>query len=155
MGNQESQILTMGSDGGRWEAFTYDISNMAEPHFFVTEDHVRGSLIRFTPSPGDIDWQKPWGMLHGNGTTDYLELTPNAERTGGTYKWVPDRTQGRKSAESYYPNCEVGRFFLGICSLLIFLIFHLTDINTTCCLTGNRSKRRLHLLRFQETDANV
>ncbi|CAB9522525.1 osmC-like protein [Seminavis robusta] len=106
MGFREPQQLTMGSTGGRWESFTYDIRDRNEPHFFVTEDHVRGALIRFTPNRDQIDWQKPWDMLHADGTTDYLELTPNAQGTGGTYQWIPQREQGRNNAALYYPNCE-------------------------------------------------
>lgn len=106
MGEREPQQMTMGSYGGRWESFTYDISDMNAPRYFVTEDHVRGALIRFTPAPSEIDWQKPWGMLHGNGTTDYLHLTPNGDGTGGTYKWIPERGRGRENAALHYPNCE-------------------------------------------------
>ena len=96
----------MGSNGGRWESFAYDISDMNAPKYFVTEDHIRGALIRFTPSPSEINWQKPWGMLHGNGTTDYLLLTPNGKGTGGTYEWVAERNRGRENAAAHYPNCE-------------------------------------------------
>ena len=45
-------------------------------------------------------------MLHGDGTTDYLHLKPNARGTGGTYEWVSNRELARQNAGSYYPNCE-------------------------------------------------
>ena len=46
MGGHKSEMLTMGSYGGRWESFTYDISDLNAPHFFVTEDHARGALSK-------------------------------------------------------------------------------------------------------------
>lgn len=45
-------------------------------------------------------------MLHGNGTTDYLFLKPNAQGTAGTYEWIPSRERARMNAADYYPNCE-------------------------------------------------
>lgn len=67
---------------------------------------IYSCLVRFTPAPDNIDWQNPWPMLHGNGTTDYLHLKPNARGTGGTYEWIPTRERARQNAAAYYPNCE-------------------------------------------------
>ena len=47
MGGHASEQLTMGSHGGKWESFTYDISDLGAPHFFVTEDHVRDAMSKF------------------------------------------------------------------------------------------------------------
>jgi hypothetical protein len=40
MGEHSPQIMTMGNEGGAWESFAYDISDLNKPRFFVTE--VRG-----------------------------------------------------------------------------------------------------------------
>jgi len=107
IGEREAQQLTMGSWGGSWESFAYDISDMNAPHFLVTEDHARGAMIRFTPARDAINWAEPWGMLHGNGTTEYLVLTPDdSSGNTGTYKWVLDSNAAENSAAKYYPNAE-------------------------------------------------
>jgi hypothetical protein len=94
----------MGSSGGRFEAFAYDIEDPSEPHFYVTEDHEKGALRRFTPD--DPDWTNdPWSMLHGNGTTEYLVLKPNNKK-GGTFRWTEDEELAQNNARKYYPNTE-------------------------------------------------
>jgi hypothetical protein len=104
-GSRESEILTMGKSGGRFEAFAYDIHNPSEPHFFVTEDQEKGALQRFTPE--DPDWMNdPWSMLHGNGTTEYLVLKPNTKKNGGTFRWTENKDLARNSARRYFPNTE-------------------------------------------------
>ena len=103
-GQREPQLMTLGSDGGRWESFAYDIRDSLKPHFFVTEDHHKGTLRRFTPeSPG---WNNPWNMLHGPGTTDFLMLTPNANNDGGTFIWTNDKTAAKYNAKAFYPQSE-------------------------------------------------
>lgn len=39
LGIREPQLMTLGSDGGRWESFAYDVRNKNVPRFFATEDH--------------------------------------------------------------------------------------------------------------------
>ena len=46
MGGHKPEQLAMGSQGGRWESFTYDIRDLNAPRFFVTEDHARGALSK-------------------------------------------------------------------------------------------------------------
>ena len=87
-----------------WESFAYDIHDYTKPRFFVTEDAQRGAVQRFTPE--NPDWRKPWDMLHGNGTIEYLILTPDSTGNSGTYEWTNKRVLGRKSASEVYPNCE-------------------------------------------------
>jgi hypothetical protein len=72
---QQSAVpITLVSDGGQFDSFAYDIRNLDEPLFYVTEDSERGALQRFTPdSP---DWNDPWGILYGGEPTHYLLLYP-------------------------------------------------------------------------------
>jgi len=97
--------MTLGKEGGAWESFAYDMRNMQTPRFYLTEDHPRGAVQRFTPNT--VDWKKdPWKMLHGDGMTEYLKLIPNAERTGGKYRWITARVTARNNAFQHYPNVE-------------------------------------------------
>ena len=107
-GEREPEILTLGINGGRFESFAYDVRDPTEPHFFVTEDQVKGALQRFTPHEPDWD-NDPWSMLHGNGTTEYLVLKKN-NKDGGTFRWTEDKDLARNNAKKYYPNTE-GTFF--------------------------------------------
>ena len=104
-GVRTPQNMTMGAEGGTWESFTYDLRNMSEPHFYLTEDASRGAVQRFTPNR--VDWRKdPWKMLHRAGTTEYLKLIPNEQGTGGRYRWIKNRIAARTNAFAYYPNVE-------------------------------------------------
>lgn len=103
-GEREPQVMTMGSNGGQWESFAFDIRNKQNPSFFVTEDARQGAMLRFIPdSP---DWSKPWEMLHGNGTIDYLMLVPNATNDGGMFTWTTDEREAKINAAKYYPFSE-------------------------------------------------
>ena len=104
-GVRKPQNMTMGAEGGTWESFTYDLRNMSEPHFYLTEDASRGAVQRFTPNR--VDWKKdPWKMLHRAGTTEYLKLIPNAQGTGGQYRWIKNKVAASTNAFAYYPNVE-------------------------------------------------
>jgi hypothetical protein len=103
-GEREPQVITLGSDGGRWEAFAYDIRDRTTPRFFATEDHSKGTVRRFTPS--SPNWDDPWDILHGNGTTDFLMIFPNATNDGGTYQWTNDKIAAKANAKMYYPMTE-------------------------------------------------
>lgn len=105
-GEREPQVMTLGSDGGRWEAFAYDIRNLDVPHFFATEDHNKGTVRRFTPETTLWGTGNEWEMLHGKGLIDYLVVSPNENRTGGTFEWVQDLEAARNNARSYYPQSE-------------------------------------------------
>jgi len=105
-GVREPEVLTLGKDGGRFESFAYDISNLNEPHFFVTEDRPRGALRKFTPFEKNINWTDPWNMLHGNGTTEYLILNPNDQRNGGSFQWSTNIQAARRNAKEWYPQTE-------------------------------------------------
>ena len=97
-------MLDLGKSGGSFESFAYDIRNRTSPRFFVTEDHKRGALQMWEPD--EVDWSMPWEMLHGSGSTKYLELKPNKDMTGGTFRWTRSRDKGRANARRYYPNTE-------------------------------------------------
>lgn len=68
-GSREAQLMTLGSSGGRWESFAYDIRDKENPRFFATEDHNKGTVRRFTPDI--VNWDDPWNLLHGEGVIDY------------------------------------------------------------------------------------
>lgn len=103
-GKRNPEVMTLGRDGGRWESFTFDIRDLNTPHFFATEDHSKGALRRFTPdSP---NWDDPWSILHGSGTTDFLMIFPNETMEGGTYIWTNDKEAAKSNAKQYYPMTE-------------------------------------------------
>ena len=103
-GQREPQIMTLGSDGGRWESFAYDVRDLSKPHFCVTEDHHKGALARFTPdSP---DWNNPWGMLHSEGKIHYLQLNFDSTSNGGTFEWIIEKETARQNARDHYPQTE-------------------------------------------------
>jgi hypothetical protein len=101
---RKPEVMSLGSGGGNWESFAYDVRDQSTPRFFVTEDKLRGALQRFVPdSP---NWDEPWDMLHGNGKTDYLMLVPNSTNDGGMFVWTSDEEASRSNAELYYPETE-------------------------------------------------
>jgi hypothetical protein len=99
-GVRKAAVITLGKDGGRFESFAYDIRNLDVPYFYVTEDRSNGPLQRFAPD--DPDWNDPWGVLYGDGTTDYLVLNPSS----GTYSWTTDKELAKKNAKDSYPNSK-------------------------------------------------
>lgn len=99
-GERESRIITLGSDGGRFESFAYDIYSTGAPQFFLTEDRDAGKMQRFRPS--NPDWNNPWDILYGEGLIDYLMLVPDS----GTFWWTSDSQEAENNAEEYYPNSE-------------------------------------------------
>jgi hypothetical protein len=103
-GEREAQLLTLGNEGGRWEAFAFDVRDRDQPRFFVSEDHNRGAVRQFTPQ--DPNWENPWDMLHGNGVTEFLILTPDEGQDGGTFEWSNDKEAARNNARLYYPQTE-------------------------------------------------
>ena len=103
--NAAPKRLYLVKAGGRFESFAFDVRNRNVPRFFVTEDHARGALRRFTPTL--VNWTDPWNMLHGAGTMEYLVLEPTSLQQGrGTYKWVTSLSQARGNAANYYPDSE-------------------------------------------------
>lgn len=103
-GKDKAEETTLGGGGGNWESFAYDVRDQNTPRFFISEDKEGGALQRFVPeSP---DWNKPWDMLHGDGTTHYLMLVPNATLDGGMFVWTTHEEDGRSNAEKYYPETE-------------------------------------------------
>eukprot|EP00980_Cylindrotheca_fusiformis_P005679 scaffold1184_cov132-Cylindrotheca_fusiformis.AAC.100 len=103
-GQKAPEILTVGSEGGNFESFAYDIRDLAHPHYFVTEDHREGALRRFTPY--DPNWDEPWSMLHGQGEVHYLVLFPQGDGSNGTYEWTENKMRAKSNADSYYRNSE-------------------------------------------------
>ncbi|KAL3905022.1 MAG: hypothetical protein SGILL_009843, partial [Bacillariaceae sp.] len=103
-GQRPPELMSMASEGGIWESFAYDDRRVDLPRFFVTEDHHKGCLRRFTP---DIaNWTDPWQMLHSPGTTEYLILNPNATNNGGTFEWTDDFERAKENALVYYQHTE-------------------------------------------------
>ena len=105
-GVRPAEKLTVGSETGHFESFTYDIRNMSEPHFYITEDAPRGEIQRFTPDT--VDWTKdPWTMLHGPGDIDFLFLERNpTDQVEGTFTWIKNREKARRNAFELYPSVE-------------------------------------------------
>jgi hypothetical protein len=85
--------------GGNFESMAVDNRDANRPVFFVTEDHERGALRRFTPSPCDLP--PSWDMIHHEGTIDYLEFLPNNK-----FQWTRYLQKGRDSAFQYFRNVE-------------------------------------------------
>jgi hypothetical protein len=102
-GERDAQVLKLGSNGGRWESFAYDIRDRSKPRFFVTEDHNKGTVRRFTAQ--DPDWDKPWEMLHGDGVVDFLMVHPTSNN-GGTFEWSSDKEAAKNNARTHYPQTE-------------------------------------------------
>jgi hypothetical protein len=103
-GERGGEVMTLGSSGGRWESFAYDVRNRERPHFFATEDHSKGTVRRFTPD--NPNWDDPWNILHGEGVVDFLMIFPNATNNGGTFVWTNDKEAAKNNARSYYPQTE-------------------------------------------------
>ena len=104
-GQRDPELVTLGKEGGKWESFAYDIRDTQTPYFFVTEDVEDGALQRFLPQ--EVDWDSPWDMLHGDGTTEYLLLSPDdIQRVNGTFEWGTNKTEAQANAIAYYPNTE-------------------------------------------------
>jgi hypothetical protein len=111
-----SSLLTTLSHrklGGRYEAFAYDDRDKKAPRFFVTEDMSNGPTLRWTPDPDSFDWDKPWDILTGNGTLDYLLLKPTipeadnyTDGATGTFEWTSNLTLARKNANLYAQGTE-------------------------------------------------
>jgi hypothetical protein len=109
-GRRPPEKLTISTmQGGRYEAFAHDDRNKSMPRFFATEDQQNGPLRRYTPFPESIDWENnPWDMLHGNGTLEYLVLTPDETSNGttGKYEWISSIDQAREKTLVTYPGSE-------------------------------------------------
>jgi Bacterial protein of unknown function (DUF839) len=106
-GVRQPEPLTLGAEGGAFEAFAYDIRNLTQPRFFASEDRVSGCLRRWTPV-NPMWGMDPWPMLHGLGTTEYLILQPDFAAGGdrGTFSWTTDEQTARNNARQYYPYTE-------------------------------------------------
>ncbi|CAB9504743.1 osmC-like protein [Seminavis robusta] len=107
-GVRDPMPLTLGSGGGAWEAFAYDIRDLNKPYYFVTEDDEEGAMHRWTPD--SVVWgMDPWMMLHGSGQTDYLILQPdfdNGNGNNGTFYWTADLDEARDNAKDFYQYSE-------------------------------------------------
>lgn len=103
-GRRNPEVITLGSDGGRWESFAYDVRDRNTPRFFATEDRQKGALRRFTPD--NPNWDDPWEILQGTGKTDFLLLFPNETMNGGTFVWTDNLDEAKSNAEQYYPFTE-------------------------------------------------
>jgi hypothetical protein len=104
-GQRAPELMTLGSAGGRWESFSYDVRDKDKPHFFSTEDHNKGTTRRFTPNVTHWGGDE-WKMLHEEGVVDFLFVNPNEERTGGSFEWIDDLAAAKNNARSFYPQSE-------------------------------------------------
>jgi hypothetical protein len=103
-GQKPSEQIVLGNEGGQWESFAYDDRNSIAPHFYITEDHSRGALARYTPN--NPDWSNQWDiLLDANGEKDYLVLTFETAQSG-TFYWTTDREEAMISAVTHYPLSE-------------------------------------------------
>jgi hypothetical protein len=98
-GERQPGVITLGEDGGQFEAYAHTADNQ---YHFVTEDDERGALRRFRPDSLAGLATDPWNMLYGPGKTDFLVLNPDA----GTFEWTSDELAARDNAEKFYPGSE-------------------------------------------------
>jgi hypothetical protein len=124
----------MGLAGGAYEAFAFDIRDMAVPRFFLTEDDVFGALERFTPSAPDFV-NNPWNLLLGEGTHEWLLLLPDPSNSNfGTFTWTLDLPSARSNAGMYYPSSEgldvTGNTLVFVCKGIKQLYILNLDTNT-------------------------
>ncbi len=106
-GVRPAERMTLGSEGGWWEAFAYDVRDKTTPRFYATEDQANGALARFTPTaPKWSNAQQSWKMLHNSGVTEYLILNPVGGNDTGTFSWTTNRESAKENAMSYYPSTE-------------------------------------------------
>jgi len=104
-GSREAKPISLGSDGGIFEAYAEDVRDMDNSHFFITEDDRYGAMQRWTPN--NPNWNEPWQLLLGEGVTDYLVLIPTVEdHSQGNYSWTTDKAEAQNNAGLYYPNSE-------------------------------------------------
>ncbi|KAL3924724.1 MAG: hypothetical protein SGILL_000867 [Bacillariaceae sp.] len=105
LGLRPPEMATIGSAGGRWEAFAFDDRDKNTPRFFLSEDHNKGTTRRFTPS--QTHWGgDEWKMLHEDGVIDFLLVHMNANKSGGTFEWTNDIEAARNNARIYFPQSE-------------------------------------------------
>jgi hypothetical protein len=117
-GERRPGIITLGKDGGNFEAYAHTADGQFH---FVTEDDERGALRRFRPDSLADLVTDPWNLLYGAGKTDFLVLNPDA----GTFKWTLDESSARDNAEKFYPGSE-GMAIRGC--MLYFVSKHLTTL---------------------------
>lgn len=101
-GERRPGIITLGSDGGEFESFAYDLHSKDAPQFFLTEDTDDGPLQRWVPD--DPNWDDPWNILYGKGTTTYLLL--DISTYPNTFRWTSDKREAAENAARRYPNAE-------------------------------------------------
>lgn len=95
--NEPMKTELVEPTGGNFESMAVDYRDPDNAKFFVTEDHERGALRRFTP----CDVPPSWDMLHHKGTIEYLEFLP-----GNKFRWTSSLSRGRQSAFDYFKNAE-------------------------------------------------
>ncbi|KAL7535638.1 hypothetical protein ACHAXR_006623 [Thalassiosira sp. AJA248-18] len=95
------QITKLGGNpGGNYESVAVDNRNPHQPIFYVTEDHERGALRKYTPTPAFRD--ASWDTLHAEGgTTEYLVFVNDNE-----FKWTANEGKARESQAKYFRNVE-------------------------------------------------
>jgi predicted outer membrane repeat protein len=124
--------------GGNFEAMAYDISDLNQPYFFVTEDHERGALRRFKPVCDSVGLS--WNLIQLNGEIEYLQFNDD-----NTFQWTPSIDAGRDSAQQYYQYSEGISFDDGILSFVSKRqkeIFHL-DLDAGTYTVGSTDRGRL------------
>ena len=123
--------------GGRFESFTYDIRDEAEPKFYYTEDHPEGALRRFVPR--NFTWDDPHRILHGEGSIQYLVLTStSANNATGTYRWTSDKAEGMATAAEFFPGSEGIDVYEG----LLFFVTKKRNMMYTLDLDSDTWERR-------------
>ena len=76
-----------------------DNRNPDRPIFFLTEDHERGALRKYSPAPSTI---ASWDTLHAEGgSTKYLVFLEN-----NRFKWTNNEDRARSSQQEHFRNVE-------------------------------------------------
>lgn len=135
--------------GGNFEAMAYDMRNPNCPKFYVTEDHARGALRRFSPPCGG---PLNWNLLHGAGTIDYLEFLP-----GRKFRWTRSLEAGRVSANRNYQFVEGISYDGGVLSFVAKKskkLFRL-DLATNRYTVETTNRNRLNGGSFQSGPDNL
>jgi hypothetical protein len=149
--HRTNKATLLGGSGGSYESFAYDSRDRLNPTFYVTNDHEKGGLVRFTPNKRVVQDAEKSGdyskMLHTKGKLEYLVLRPNSSMDNasfGTFKWSTDRKTADINAKQFYRNAEgidirTGRLYFTTKKSKSLFILDLDDLTYTRTSTINGS----------------
>jgi len=61
-----------------------------------------GAPLRRWRPDAPVNWNDPWNILHGSGTTDYLLINDATK----TFSWTSDKSAATANANTWYPGTE-------------------------------------------------